>query len=68
MNGFGGRLFNKVRTQEGLAYSVQGGWSAGIGYRGNFAIEGETATESCGRFLDSVESVLNGSLRTMSKS
>lgn len=27
-NGFGGRLFNQIRSREGLAYSVSGGWTA----------------------------------------
>lgn len=26
LNGFGGLLFDELRTREGLAYSVSGGW------------------------------------------
>lgn len=42
--GFGGRLFNQIRSREGLAYSVSGGWSATpIDHPGLFIATAETA-------------------------
>ncbi len=43
-NGFGGRLFNQIRSREGLAYSVSGGWTATpIDHPGLFLATAETA-------------------------
>lgn len=43
-NGFGGRLFNQIRSREGLAYSVSGGWTATpIDHPGLFIATAETA-------------------------
>lgn len=42
--GFGGRLFNQIRSREGLAYSVSGGWTATpIDHPGLFIATAETA-------------------------
>ncbi|GJP33147.1 hypothetical protein CLOM_g6866 [Closterium sp. NIES-68] len=58
LNGFGGRLFDQVRSQEGLAYSVSGSWSPGVDHRGAFVGGGETRAESVGRFIAAVQRVL----------
>ncbi|KAI3426252.1 hypothetical protein D9Q98_008627 [Chlorella vulgaris] len=43
-NGFAGRLFNRVRSREGLAYSISGGWSSTpIDHPGLFMATAETA-------------------------
>ncbi|KAL4438208.1 hypothetical protein ABPG77_010569 [Micractinium sp. CCAP 211/92] len=43
-NGFGGRLFNEIRSREGLAYSVSGGWApTPLDHPGLFAASAETA-------------------------
>ncbi|HBW58327.1 MAG TPA: peptidase M16, partial [Oscillatoriales bacterium UBA8482] len=36
LNGFGGRLFNNLRSRQGLAYSVYGYWGADYDYPGVF--------------------------------
>ena len=43
INGFGGRLFNEVRSRQGLAYSVYGLWNPNYDYPGTF-IAGGTNT------------------------
>lgn len=44
LNGFGGRLFNQIRSREGLAYSVSGGWAnTPIDHPGLFLATAETA-------------------------
>ena len=43
-NGFGGRLFDQIRSREGLAYSVSGGWaSTPTDHPGLFLAAAETA-------------------------
>ncbi|MGL5507993.1 MAG: M16 family metallopeptidase, partial [Microcoleaceae cyanobacterium] len=42
LNGFGGRLFNNIRSKEGLAYSVYGFWGAGYDYPSLFVAGGQT--------------------------
>ncbi len=42
INGFGGRLFNEVRSRQGLAYSVYGLWNAAYDYPGVFFAGGQT--------------------------
>jgi len=56
LNGFGGRLFNEVRSKGGLAYSVSGSWAPGVEYPGTFVATGET--DRPGRFLKEVKRVL----------
>ncbi|KAK9863705.1 hypothetical protein WJX84_002328 [Apatococcus fuscideae] len=44
LNSFGGRLFDQIRSREGLAYSVSGSWtSTPIDHPGLFVGGGETA-------------------------
>jgi zinc protease len=45
MNGFGGRLFNEVRSRQGLAYSVYGYWSPRFDYPGVFITGGQTRSD-----------------------
>jgi zinc protease len=54
MNGFGGRLFNQVRSREGLAYSVYGFWSPRFDYPGMFIAGGQTRSEATVPFIQSV--------------
>lgn len=44
-NGFGGRLFNELRSRQGLAYSVYGVWSPNYDYPGTFQAGGQTRTD-----------------------
>ena len=46
LNGFGGRLFNEVRSRQGLAYSVYGSWSPSYDYDGMFIAGGQTQTSN----------------------
>ena len=54
LNGFGGRLFNQVRSRQGLAYSVYGAWSPSYDYDGMFIAGGQTQTNSTVPFIQSV--------------
>lgn len=46
LDGFGGRLFNNVRSRKGLAYSVYGYWGGGYDYPGVFNAGGQTRSEA----------------------
>ena len=54
LNGFGGRLFNEVRSRQGLAYSVYGSWSPGYDYDGLFLAGGQTQTNNTVPFIKSI--------------
>ncbi|MEO1671444.1 MAG: pitrilysin family protein [Cyanobacteria bacterium J06631_2] len=54
LNGFGGRLFNQVRSRQGLAYSVYGSWSPSYDYDGIFIAGGQTQTDNTVPFIKSV--------------
>lgn len=54
LNGFGGRLFNEVRSRQGLAYSVYGSWSPSYDYDGMFLAGGQTQTNNTVPFIKSV--------------
>jgi len=56
LNGFGGRLFDKVRSQDGLTYSVSGGWEAPPTYKGLFTAGGNTAKPA--QLVAAVQAVL----------
>lgn len=58
LNGFGGRLFNEVRSREGLAYSVSGSFSPGLDHPGTFSVRGDT--QFPGKFITAVQRVLGG--------
>ena len=63
LNGFGGRLFNEVRSRRGLAYSVYGAWSPNYDYDGLFIAGGQTQTNSTVPFIRTVISEIK-KLRT----
>jgi zinc protease len=54
LNGFGGRLFNNIRSKQGLAYSVYGSWNAGYDYPGLFIAGGQTRTDTTIPFIQSL--------------
>lgn len=55
LNGFGGRLFNSVRSRQGLAYSVYGAWSPRFDYPGVFVAGGQTRSEATVPFIKGIE-------------
>ncbi|GFE70492.1 pitrilysin family protein [Chroococcus sp. FPU101] len=54
LNGFGGRLFNQLRSRQGLAYSVYGYWSANYDFPGMFLAGGQTRSETTVTFVQSL--------------
>ncbi|MEL6495159.1 MAG: pitrilysin family protein [Cyanobacteria bacterium J06623_7] len=54
LNGFGGRLFNEVRSRQGLAYTVYGSWSPAYDYDGVFIAGGQTQTNNTVPLIESV--------------
>jgi len=63
LNGFGGRLFNEVRSRQGLAYTVYGAWSPSYDFDGMFVAGGQTQTSNTVPFVKSVISEIE-KLRT----
>lgn len=55
-NSFGGRLFDTLRSREGLAYSVSGGWDSPLDHAGLFIAGGQTSAP--GDFLKSLRTLL----------
>ena len=54
LNGFGGRLFNQVRSRQGLAYSVYAYWGPQYDYPGLFVAGGQTRSDATVPFIKSV--------------
>ncbi|MDJ0570158.1 MAG: pitrilysin family protein [Pleurocapsa sp. MO_192.B19] len=54
LNGFGGRLFDEVRSRQGLAYSVYGSWSPNYDFDGVFVAGGQTQTNNTVPFIKSI--------------
>lgn len=54
LNGFRGRLFNNVRSQQGLTYSVDAAWSPEYDYPGVFTAGGATRSEATLQFLKAI--------------
>lgn len=54
LNGFGGRLFNQIRSDQGLAYTVYGIWNANYDYPGVFIAGGQTRSDATVDFLKAV--------------
>lgn len=54
LSGFGRRLFNEVRSRQGLAYSVFASWSAQFDYPGVFFANGQTRSDATVPFIKSV--------------
>ncbi len=63
LNGFGGRLFNEVRSRQGLAYSVYGIWSPRYDYPGIFIAGGQTRSEATVPFIEGIKAEI-AKLRT----
>ncbi|PAX51990.1 M16 family metallopeptidase [Brunnivagina elsteri] len=55
LNGFGGRLFNEVRSRQGLAYSVYGYWSPKYDYPGMFIAGGQTRSQTTVQFIKAIQ-------------
>ena len=55
LDGFGGRLFNNVRSRQGLAYSVYGYWGASYDFPGVFNAGGQTRSEATVPFIKGVK-------------
>ncbi len=55
LNGFGGRLFNEVRSRQGLAYSVYGQWSPRYDYPGLFIAGGQTRSQTTVQFVKALQ-------------
>jgi zinc protease len=55
LNGFGGRLFQELRSRQGLAYSVYGVWSPRYDYSGLFIAGGQTRSQAT---VDLIKSLL----------
>ena len=55
ISGFGGRLFNEIRSRQGLAYSVYGVWSPRYDYDGMFISGGSTRSDATVPFLQSLK-------------
>lgn len=55
LNGLGGRLVNRVRSRQGLAYTVFGVWSARLDYPGLFTAGGQTRSETSVPFIQAVQ-------------
>ncbi|WP_395939584.1 M16 family metallopeptidase [Anabaena sp. FACHB-1237] len=56
LNGFGGRLFNELRSRQGLAYTVYGLWSPRLDYPGMFIAGGQTRSDGTVQFIKSLKS------------
>lgn len=55
LSGFGGRLFNEVRSRQGLAYSVYGQWSPRFDYPGMFIAGGQTRSDATVQFVKALQ-------------
>lgn len=56
LNGFGGRLFNEIRSRQGLAYSVYAVWSPRYDHNGLFIGGGQTQSATTVPFIQSMYS------------
>ncbi|MFG6105708.1 pitrilysin family protein [Leptothoe sp. EHU-05/26/07-4] len=54
LNGFGGRLFNDIRSRQGLAYVVYAFWSPRYDYPGLFIGGGQTRSETTVPFIETM--------------
>uniref|UniRef100_A0A6S8MN13 Peptidase M16 C-terminal domain-containing protein n=1 Tax=Dunaliella tertiolecta TaxID=3047 RepID=A0A6S8MN13_DUNTE len=59
LSSFGGALFDQLRSREGLAYSVSGGWQSPPGHPGLFIAQAETSQP--GALLKGLRRVLSAS-------
>ena len=65
LNGFGGRLFNEVRSRQGLAYVVYTFWAARYDYPGTWIGGGQTRSETTVPFIQSVQRELEAVRTTL---
>jgi zinc protease len=54
LNGFGGRLFNEVRSRQGLAYDVRGSWNAQYDFPGVFVADAQTRSPATVPLIKSI--------------
>ncbi|MGB3300954.1 MAG: pitrilysin family protein [Phormidesmis sp.] len=54
LNGFGGRLFNEIRSRQGLAYSVYAFWSPQFDHDGLFIGGGQTRSPATVPFIQAM--------------
>ena len=54
LNGLGGRLFDEIRSRQGLAYSVYGYWAPEYDFPGTFLAGGQTRSETTVPFIRSL--------------
>eukprot|EP00190_Bangiopsis_sp_CCMP1999_P003400 CAMPEP_0198731006 /NCGR_PEP_ID=MMETSP1475-20131203/27534_1 /TAXON_ID= ORGANISM="Unidentified sp., Strain CCMP1999" /NCGR_SAMPLE_ID=MMETSP1475 /ASSEMBLY_ACC=CAM_ASM_001111 /LENGTH=512 /DNA_ID=CAMNT_0044493903 /DNA_START=329 /DNA_END=1867 /DNA_ORIENTATION=- len=66
LNGLGGRLFNEIRSKDGLAYSVFGQWYAAFDHKGLFLAGGETSSADGSQLVEFLRR-LEGTLRELDK-
>lgn len=59
LNGFSGRLFNEVRSRQGLAYTVYAFWAPRYDYPGLFVGGGQTRSEATVPFIQSTLAEIN---------
>jgi predicted Zn-dependent peptidase len=62
--GFAGRLFNNVRSEKGLAYSVFGGIGSSFVYPGVFQTGLQTKSETMAEAVDALKVEINGIIDT----
>ncbi|MBE9029243.1 insulinase family protein [filamentous cyanobacterium LEGE 11480] len=55
LSSFGGRLFNEIRSRQGLAYSVYAAWSPQFDYQGVFLAGGDTRSAATVPFVKSLK-------------
>lgn len=64
--GFASRLFNVIRSEKGLAYSIRGGIGAGYAYPGIFQVSGQTklesTTETLRAIIEEIERMKEGTI------
>lgn len=56
LNGFSGRLFNQLRSRQGLAYSVYAGWNPQYDYPGLFIAAGQTRSAATVPLIQAINS------------
>ena len=54
LSGFGGRLFNEIRSRQGLAYSVYASWRPQFDHPGTFIAGGQTRSDATVPFIRSM--------------
>jgi zinc protease len=59
LNGLGGKLFNELRSRQGLAYSVYAFWNPEYDYPGLFVAGGQTRSETTVPFVQAIFSEIS---------